>query len=174
MEKLKLKNPNILSGGYRNFEGRQKGSSPAGVRSFAIEFDVDEAEELMRMGWELKLRNKIHPDDPDTYVLYVAVRFDKYPPNIITFTSDSARGMVMRTLNEDTVYILDKSKFEKSALVINPRIWGPNRDRVKAYLDKAIFKLETDEVDEFFADEFRQVYGDGESVSKDDDVPFDV
>lgn len=174
MEKLKLKNPTILTGGYRNFEGRQRGNTPAGVRSFAIEFDESDAEELREMGWELKPKYKAKPEDPDMFVLYVAVRFDKFPPKIVTFTEDSARGMIMRTLSEDTVKILDQSNFEKVALVITPRIWGPNKDRVKAYLDKMIVKIETDEVDAYFADEFRAAYGDGETVSINDDVPFDI
>ena len=168
MEKLKLRNPHILDKGYRNFEGRARNNIPAGVRTFGIEFDEYEAEELTQMGWRLKPKYKAKPEDPDMFVLYVAVRFDKFPPSIITFTEDPVKGMVMRTLTEETVKILDYSIIDKSAVVISGSKMG------KPYLEKLIVKIKTDEVDDFFADEYRMAYGEGEHVSTDEEVPFDI
>lgn len=157
MENIVILDANVLAGGFRNFEGRATDFKPAGTRTFVVSLDEDQAVELRNLGWDI--REKERNDGSIDYRLNVAVRFDRFPPDIRAYISGK-----WQTLTEDTVKLLDRAVFTKVGLVIRPYVWRMKNGNqgVKAMLAEGRFKIRPSALDEYFLE-------DDES----DDIPFD-
>lgn len=136
---------------FKNFEGRATPYRPAGIRDFSVALDRGQADELMKDGWNVKIRlNKEAPDDLDEalYHLPVTVRFGGRPPTIWVVTS---RGRTK--LPEDDVDSCDWLETTNVDLKIRPHDWKVNGNSGrKAYLKIAYFTLFEDPINRKYED----------------------
>lgn len=144
----------------KNFSGRETKYNDAGNRNFCIFIDdPDLAKKLLDEGWNIRILKPRDPDEEAQYYLSVAVNYKHIPPKIYMVTS---RAKVL--LNEETVGELDFAEFRQVDLVIRPRYWGDNNDRIKAYVKTMYVTVEEDE----FADK----YAAEESPDDEEALPF--
>ena len=138
MEKLKIENAKICS---KNFSGRPGDYNKSGIRSFSIQFDEEDALELIDAGWNISRRPGKEAGDPDRFFLNVTVRFGNIPPKIVLVTSKNKT-----VLTEETVGTLDGTYIVNADIVLNKRYWEVNgKSGYKAYLKTGYFTIEEDE-----------------------------
>lgn len=181
-KKLIMENARIF---WRNFAGKEKISqgrlvNPEGNRNFCVALEKEEngqrivdqelTEALVNDGWNVKYAQPKEEGDPVVPYLQVAVRFDNYPPDVITVTSDGRSR-----LDEDDVKMLDWAEITNVDLIINPSYYNVNgREGVKAYC-KTIYV--TIEEDPFEKKKYSDIpYIDNHHVSEreafENDIPF--
>lgn len=108
----------------------------------------EDAERLKAAGWDIK--EYVRPIDPDgpieysipIYVNYYDMEGNLKPENYIPHISQDADG-VRTFLSPDEVANLGDYRFIDAALVINPNRKKKDPNRVTAYLDQALFYLDT-------------------------------
>lgn len=105
-----------------------------GVRSFNIFIPDDMVPSLREEGWNVKPL-----EDRDTgeveYILPIEVRFDKYPPDIYIFGSETK---VRTKIDEDCCGDLDsivKNSLVSADISISPSYRKDGSGMIKAYLD---------------------------------------
>ncbi len=138
---------------FRNFAGKESKYNREGKRNFCVEIeDEDFAQQMIRDGWNVKLRPPREEGDPVRYYIQVAVNFRNYPPHIVLVTRKNQTD-----LTEDEVHKLDSADIQSVDMVINPRPWRsqegtPNeKTGVKAYLREMYVTLNEDEFAEKYA-----------------------
>lgn len=121
---------------FRNFAGNEDKFNPKGSRNFALLLTEQEAEDLERLGWNVKYL-KPRDDDPQGQAfLKVKMSFDKKPPKVIMVTS---RGKTY--LDEESVNSLDWVDIEQADITLNPYEWDVNGAvGVTAYVKTLIIK----------------------------------
>ena len=138
--------------GFKNFAGAKGMYNREGDRNFACFLDQEVADDLVKDGFNVKVREPKKDSGYDEALLYlpVKVRFDsKIPPQIFLITS---RGRTR--LSEDEVSMLDWAWIKKVDLMINKAPWVMD-DGVSgnsAYLSKMYVTIEEDELDLKYAD----------------------
>ena len=120
---LKTRNlpPVVLEGRrilFRNFTGEEGRFNAKGQRNFNVLLEDEEAEKMMRDGWNVKYLQPREEGDKPQPRLDVAVHFGKNPPRIILITS---RGKT--PLDESMVSLLDWAEIENVDLIIRPYEW---------------------------------------------------
>lgn len=137
----------------KNFAGKEKTYNPAGKRNFGVLLSDDMADDLLADGWNVK-RFKPQPDDPEQYCqpwLSVNVKFEPYPPTVVLINS---RGK--KRLTEDTVEMLDWTRFKYCDLVIRPYQYpampGRPNGGVAAYLKAIYVTIWEEEFEDRYAD----------------------
>lgn len=125
---------------FRNFAGKEDMYNRQGDRNFAIILSPEEADKMLRDGWNVKyLRPRDEGDEPQPYI-QVAVSYKNRPPKICMVTSKS-----MTYLTEDEVEMLDWVDIDTADCTLNPYDWSVNgKAGTKAYLQALYVKIEED------------------------------
>ena len=160
LEPIKIKDAQIM---WPNFSGIGKKFNAEGDRNFHVMIDLETAEEMDRLGWNIKY----HDADPEREgserwaSLKVAVRFDKYPPRIIMKS-----GGVTTPLSAETVGILDWADKKDVNLYITASHWENTKKETgfKAWLNRMSVTIDPDDA-EF---EGIEIAASRESVTDDD------
>lgn len=104
---------------YKNFTGVGSAYNREGDRGFSIIIpDMETAQELMDMGWKVKIKAPRDVDDMPFIHMPVKVKFNGRGPNIYLRS-----GNKERLLNENTVECLDRISIKHVDLDIRPYDW---------------------------------------------------
>lgn len=124
----------------RNFRGEQTEFNRSGARKFSIVLLPEEAEELIPLGYNAKIRpGRNNPDDKYCFI-DVSVNYNNIPPKIYRVS-----GTKMTLLTESTVGVLDSSDIVNVDLVVNVRPWSINgASGVKLYASSMYVTVEED------------------------------
>lgn len=132
---------------YRNFAGKERQYNRAGDRNFNVVLDPDTGEDMIKDGWNVKIREAREEGEDPSYLLQVSVSYENKPPKVVMITSTG------RTfLDSDTVEILDYAEFETVDIVINPYAWEVGeKSGIKAYLKTMFATIFEDELEKKYA-----------------------
>lgn len=146
---------------FKNFSGKEDMYNRAGNRNFCVAIDdLDEAERLASMGWNIK-RTRPNEDGESQPYIQVAVNYKNIEPNIYMIT-----GKNKVRLSESTVGNLDSADIKTVDLIISPYNWEVNgKSGVKAYCKTMYVTIDEDVFagKYSFDDSFAQAM---------DDIPF--
>ena len=143
--------PNF-AGAERERNGRIVNS--AGNRNFCVDIPDDgvmlndgsnrwvSVEELIEMGWPVKIHGSFDQSDPDdkpSYYLPVKVNFGVRPPvvNLVT-------GNKYHVIGEQDIDAFDGRNFSKVDLIVHPSVrqdWDTGETKITAYLTEGWFYL---------------------------------
>jgi hypothetical protein len=132
---------------FRNFGGAEKQYNRAGDRNFCIILEPELAEEMLRLGWNVKNLKPREEDEGDVGAAYiqVAVSYKSKPPRIVML-SERQDGKMSRTpIDEDLVEMLDYSEIKTVDVTLNPYDWAVNGNTgTKAYLKTMFMTINVD------------------------------
>jgi len=125
---------------FRNFAGNADKFNPPGSRNFALLLTEKDAEDMARLGWNVKYL-KPRDDEPQGQAfIKVKLSYDKKPPKVILVTS---RGKTY--IDEDTVNSLDWVDIETADITLNPYEWDVNGNAgVTAYVKTLVIQVVED------------------------------
>ena len=104
---------------YRNFAGRGDKYNREGDRNFAVVIpDEDMANDLTKLGWNVKIKPPREDGDTPFMFLPVKVKFNDRGPNVYLKT-----GNVQNRLDEESVGLLDNIDIISVDLDIRPYDW---------------------------------------------------
>lgn len=127
---LTLNNATIGPGAYRNFSGAAK-FGKAGKRTFTILLNEDIGKKVEERGWYIRWRDPRDDQEGRTALLDVEVRYDKYPPERVTLTTNGDES----ELDESNIGLLDDVDIGDCRIVLRPYNWEVNgKTGTKAYL----------------------------------------
>ena len=142
-ELLAIENARIF---FKNFSGRPGKYNREGVRNFNVEIDDEEfAQQMIRDGWNIRVRPPREEGDPVRYRVEVTVNFEHHPPRIFLVTRKNRVE-----LTEETVGQLDTADIDYIDMVIKPRPWVVQegtpyeKSGIKAYLRSMYVTLAED------------------------------
>lgn len=128
---------------FPNFSGAKDQFNPNGDRSFNVALDPETGKDLMAEGWNVRFRPATDERD-ESYLLNIAVRFDRVPPMVKMITGKKVVDLV-----GDAVSVLDAVDFERVDVIFTPSVWEfAGKSGVKAYLKKGVFTVLVDELDD--------------------------
>lgn len=135
---------------FRNFSGEERTFNAKGQRNFCLKLNEQQAEELARIGLNVKWLEPRDEGDARQAYIKVNMKFGKgRPPTVVLISS---RGRTQ--LDEDTVSMLDFVWADNIDLVI--RLWDRPLDMggpgVSAYLKSIYVKMQEDDLDLKYAD----------------------
>lgn len=131
---------------FKNFRGEADKYNREGDRNFALVIPTEEmADELVKEGWNVKIKDPSEEGDIPFMYLPVKVKFNDRGPHIYVITN----GRKVK-LREETVGMLDRIYISSSNMDIRPYDWEVNgKSGRTAYLQS----IECyQEVDDRFAD----------------------
>jgi len=136
----------------RNFSGQPGPFNEAGVRSFLLFLDPDDAKNLLRDGWNVKFltpRDDAEEGEEQRAYLPIKVKFGTTrPPKIAIVTSKNKTF-----LDESELAIADWAEIKKVDLIINPSAYNVNGSSgIAAYLKSIFITVVEDQLDEKYAD----------------------
>jgi hypothetical protein len=140
--RLLLENRRII---FRNFSGAEGRFNAEGDRNFHVLLEEQEAEEMLKDGWNVKYLQSREEGEPQQAHLIVTVKYGRtMPPRIILITS---RGKT--PLDESMIQLLDWAEFDNVDMILNPYEWGPinGKSGVKAYLYALYATIHEDELE---------------------------
>lgn len=127
---------------YRNFAGREDQFNNEGDRNFGVVLPEEHAEDLFKLGWNVKRTNPRDDEEAGVPYLKVAVSYKVMTPMIWMITT---RGRTM--LKEDLVGMLDNVEIQTADMYINPSRWEiGNKSGIKAYLEALYVTIIEDEL----------------------------
>lgn len=148
---LTIENARII---FRNFAGKEGQYNAEGDRNFGLILPPDVAEQMAKDGWNVKvLKPRDEMDEAlGTPWIPVSVGYKIRPPRIYIITN--LKGHMRRTpLSEEEIELLDWVDIENVDLVIRPYDWSvAGRGGRKAYVQTMYVTIETDPLDEKYAD----------------------
>lgn len=107
---------------YRNFEGNPSKYNREGDRNFAVIIPNDEiCQELVNMGWNVKIKPPREEDDAPFMFLPVKVKFNNRGPGAYL----ESGGKVTR-LTEESIGILDEIDIASVSMDVRPYDWEVN------------------------------------------------
>lgn len=140
---------------YRNFAGRGDKYNREGDRNFAVLIpDEDIADELVKKGWNVKIKPPREEGDVPFMFLPVKVKFNDRGPNVYLQTGDRRNR-----LNEESVGCLDNIDIVGVDLDVRPYDWivqeGTKNEKSgrSAYLQNILVVQDVDRFAERFAEE---------------------
>lgn len=135
---------------YRNFEGRGDKFNREGDRNFAVIIpDEDLANELVDMGWNVKIKPPREDGEDPFMFLPVKVKFNGRGPNVYLVTGDR-----QNRLDEETIGCLDNVDILRVDLDVRPYDWDVNGKTGRtAYLQAIRVVQDVDRFAERFAAE---------------------
>lgn len=108
---------------YRNFSGVAGKYNREGDRNFAVVIPTQEiADDLMKEGWNVKIRPPRDEDDEPFIYLPVKIKFNDRGPGVYINTFDGG----LERLNEDTIGSLDNIDIVSVSLDIRAYDWEVN------------------------------------------------
>ena len=148
MKRLNLENRRVL---FPNFRGEKSMYNERGDITFSVLVDdLDEAEELLALGWALKpLTNE--DDEVDAYHLPVKLQFkSRMPPRVFQVFLDDNRKV---QLLPDTIEMLDYLPISYVDVDLNPYEWSvQGKSGIKAYCQVMYVVIEETRLDRKYAD----------------------
>lgn len=134
---------------FRNFAGAEGRFNAEGDRNFHVLLGEQEAEAMLRDGWNVKfLQPREEGDIPQAHLI-VTVKYGRtMPPRVILITS---RGKT--PLDESMIQLLDWAEFDNVDMILNPYSWEVNgKSGVKAYLYAFYATIHEDALELKYAD----------------------
>lgn len=137
---------------FRNFSGKPDKYNRAGDRNFALIIpDDDTAEELIKRGWNVKIKPPREEDDEPFRYLNVKVKFNDRGPSVYLRTSGATNR-----LDEESIGILDNINIQSVDLDIRPYDYEVDGKTGRAaYLQSICVTQRVDRFAERFANEER-------------------
>jgi len=133
---------------FRNFTGAEGRFNAAGKRNFNVLLEDEEAEAMLRDGWNVKYLQPREEGDVPQPRLEVSVHFGKNPPRVVLITS---RGKT--PLDESMINLLDWAEIIDVDLIIRPYEWEVSgKTGVKAYLKSLYVTIREDELEKKYFD----------------------
>ena len=128
---------------WRNFSGEAGKFNRAGDRHFTVVIDDEEkAQDLINIGWNVRIKAPREEGDKPFFTLQVAVKFGDYPPRCVLVNNRGRQTI----LDEESIGCLDYGRLENADIVIRPYCFEVNgNEGIKAYLKTGYFTLEEDE-----------------------------
>ena len=150
---LVLDHVRVLTGNFRNFRGEvDKNYNRKGARYFSVAINREQAEELIREGWDIYI-----PENPEyDPTLKVTISHDNgpLPHAVIIKWVDPETDTVTRVTDPDLLEDMDTMGIRYADLSISGYEWEVNGNSgTKAYLRRGYFVLHTEE------DPFAERYG---------------
>lgn len=135
---------------YRNFAGRGDKYNREGDRNFAVLIpDEKLADELVKRGWNVKIKPPREDGDTPFMFLPVKIKFNDRGPNVYLKTGDA-----QNRLDEESVSILDNIDIISVDLDIRPYDWSVNgKDGRTAYLQAIRVTQDVDRFADRYASE---------------------
>ena len=107
---------------FKNFRGEADKYNREGDRNFALVIPTEEmADELVKEGWNVKIKDPLEDGDVPFMYLPVKVKFNDRGPHIYVITN----GRKVK-LREETVGMLDRIYISSSNMDIRPYDWEVN------------------------------------------------
>ena len=132
---------------YRNFAGRGDKYNREGDRNFAVVIpDEDMANDLTKLGWNVKIKPPREDGDTPFMFLPVKVKFNDRGPNVYLKT-----GNVQNKLDEESVGLLDNIDIIGVDLDIRPFDWDVNGKQGRTAYLQSIRVIQ--DVDRFAGDD---------------------
>lgn len=145
IEPLLLEDRRIL---FRNFSGEPDKFNPQGDRTFNVVITPEEAEQLDKDGWNVKVLPPREEGDLPTPTLPVRVYYGKTSPTAVLITH---KGKTQ--LDESMINILDWAEPKQVDLIIRPSKWDVNgKQGIKAYLKSIYFTMRESALDLKYSD----------------------
>ena len=141
---LQIDNAHII---FRNFSGEASKFNREGDRNFALRiFDQDIADQLLDLGWNVKIKPpREEGEDPFMY-LPVKIKFNDYGPKV--YLKSGSNRVV---LDEESISCLDNIEIENADLDIRPYDWDVNGKQGRtAYLQGGLITQKVDRFSEDF------------------------
>jgi hypothetical protein len=133
---------------FRNFSGEEGRFNAKGQRNFNVLLEDEEAELMLKDGWNVKYLQPRDEGETPQPRLEVSVHFGKNPPRIVLITS---RGKT--PLDESMVSLLDWADIENVDMIVRPYEWEVNgREGVKAYLKSIYVTIREDALEMKYLD----------------------
>ena len=135
---------------YRNFSGAPSKFNREGDRNFAVIIpDQETADDLIREGWNVKIKPPRDDDDSPFMYLPVKIKFNDRGPSVYLKS-----GRNRTKLDEEDVCCLDNVDILSVDLDIRPYDWEVNgKEGRTAYLQSILVTQEVDRFAERFAAE---------------------
>lgn len=142
----------VVSGAirFRNFAGKEGRYNKEGDRNFCILLNPDDADELVKEGWNVRFLNPRDEGDEPVPYIQVKVGFGGKgrPPKVVMVTK---RGKTQ--LDEESVNTLDWAEIEFADIAINPYHYTVNgKSGIKAYLKTMYVTIAEDEFEDQYWD----------------------
>lgn len=133
---------------FPNFEGRGDKFNREGDRNFSLRLrDANTADELVRRGWNVKIKDGRDEDEGPFMRLPVKVKFGDYPPKVYLWT-----GNRRNELDEESIGILDQIEIDTVNMDISGYNWDVNgRTGRTAYLQTIEVFQKVDRFEERYA-----------------------
>ena len=138
---------------FRNFAGEEGPYNAAGDRSFSIRLTPEDAQMLLKDGWNVKTRPPREEGDDEMHYIKVAVSYKNRPPTVVIVTQrwnrqTQAFEPARTTLPEDFVELVDSLDIAKADLVLNPYRWNVRGETgIKAYLKSIYITVQQDDLE---------------------------
>lgn len=128
---------------FRNFAGKEGQYNNAGHRNFTLVLPDEVVEEMQADGWNVRYLSARDEGDPDTPIVQVTVRFDKYPPRVVMLTETTRTQ-----LDEGSIEVLDWADIKTVDVIVNGNPWNMNgKAGLKAYLQTMFITIQEDELE---------------------------
>ena len=135
---------------FRNFSGKEGKFNKEGDRNFCLLLHPDDADEMIKEGWNVRFLNPRDEGDEPTPYIQIKVGFGGKgrPPKIVMV---SRKGQTQ--IGEDEVNILDWADIDFADIAINPYHYTVNgKSGIKAYLKTMYITIVEDEFEDQYYD----------------------
>jgi hypothetical protein len=152
-DKITLYNAHLI---FRNFSGKASDFTVEGDRNFCVVFDEEQANELLSLGWPVKVKapREGHEDEGNFCYMKVKVKFGSNP-NLHPQVYRIVNGKKVR-LTEATIGTLDYDALTKVDMRIRPYNYPAKGGRgpgVSAYLETMYATVEDDPLAAMYEDD---------------------